>query len=113
MNNQTPAYSPKDESIPKVYGSMPPLGEQETVDSISKYNPEQDVMCELYACEIDLDVPEYDPEQDDVCYEYGSEIGLDMPEYDPRQDEMCDEYGCEIDLDEFYKHNDLGAEKND
>lgn len=91
MNNQTPAYSPKDESIPKVYGSMPLLGEQETVDNIPKYSPEQDVMCELYACEIDLGISEYDP----------------------RQDEMCDEYGCEIDLDEFYKHNDLGAEKND
>lgn len=57
--------------------------------------------------------PEYNPRQDEMCDEYGCEIDFDMPDYDPEQDVVCYEYGSEIDLDEFYKHNDLGAEKND
>lgn len=58
MTNQTPEYNPKTEPIPKVYGSMPPLGEQEATDDIPKYRPEQDEIADLYGCEIDFDLPD-------------------------------------------------------
>ena len=94
MDNQTPDYNPRTESVPKVYGSLPPKDETETLD-------------------IKKDCGK-------ITFSYGSmppfgeqETAVDVPEYNPEQVVMYEMYACEAIFDTPDNYNDLGAETDD